>query len=54
MTIELLVPYGSGKYFVNSKTMMPTRAHQMEDDLMRLKRDFAGEIYYQRCLEKCL
>jgi len=52
-TVEDIIPYGHGRFFVNNDAT-PTRKHQTEEDITKVCRNFAGEIYYQRCKERYL
>ena len=40
--------------FLFSDLMIPTRKHQAYEEMLDLEKRFAGEIYYQRCLDKRL
>lgn len=40
-------------YFTNFNEL-PVRQHQIYDELFKKQNEFAGTIYYQRCLEKLL
>jgi hypothetical protein len=51
--IERLVSL-RGEFVVNDKDITPTRIRQLEEEIMLFQKELAGQIYYQRCLEKDL
>lgn len=50
---EKLYQNNEGVMFFNSN-MLPVRQHQGYEELMQFQRELAGEIYFQRTLEKHL
>ena len=40
--------------FLFSDILLPVRNHQAYDEMLQLEKEFAGTIYYQRCLDKHL
>ena len=40
--------------FLFSDLMTPTRKHQAYEEMLNIEKEFAGSIYYQRCLDKRL
>ena len=40
--------------YLFSDNIIPVRKHQLTEELLQLENRLAGEIYYQRCLEKNL
>lgn len=40
--------------FLFSDLMIPVRQHQAYEEMLDLEKEFAGSIYYQRCLDKRL
>ena len=49
---DITFVYGHG--YLPSKNLKPSERHQIIEDLNKFKKEFASEIYYQRCKEKDL
>lgn len=49
---NVITPYKNDYLF--SDHMIPVRRNQAYEEMLDLEKRFAGEIYYQRCLDKRL
>ena len=49
--IEKICKNGN-KFFINDNSITPTDKHQLEEEMFQQEKDFAGGIYYQRCLDR--
>lgn len=47
---EPIVTYG-GSFLINADGTTPTRMHQLSDEIMKLEKEFAAMIYFQKDME---
>ena len=50
---ECIVNGHSHGFFVSDE-MLPVQQHQVYDELLMVEKEFANEVYIQRCLERDL